>query len=81
MWYFARVEQNIVDPMLRQNLSSALAALPSYRADYHHKKLTSFDKLLNMTCGPLKNVRMYMESELKVGAQSATAPAPAPDAA
>ncbi|BBM99160.1 phosphatidylinositol 3,5-bisphosphate 5-phosphatase [Marchantia polymorpha subsp. ruderalis] len=76
-----RVEQNIVDPMLRQNLSSALAALPSYRADYHHKKLTSFDKLLNMTCGPLKNVRMYMESELKVGAQSATAPAPAPDAA
>ncbi|KAG6547526.1 hypothetical protein Mapa_010974 [Marchantia paleacea] len=72
-----RVVQNVVDPILRQNLSSALATLPAYRADYHHKKLTSFDKLLNITCGPLKNVRMYTESELKVGAVrglSATAP-------
>ncbi|KAL2652583.1 hypothetical protein R1flu_020711 [Riccia fluitans] len=58
---------------IRQNLNSAVTCVPAYRADYHLKKLTSFDKLLQISCGPIKNVRMYSETERKVGSQGADA--------
>ncbi|KAL3684409.1 hypothetical protein R1sor_002431 [Riccia sorocarpa] len=59
--------------LMRLNLTSAVTCVPAYRADYHEKKLTSFDKLLQISCGPVKNVGMYSETERKVVSQGADA--------
>ncbi|CAM6086971.1 unnamed protein product [Calypogeia fissa] len=62
------------DAMVQQNLSGAISFSPAYREDYRLAKLTSFDKLFQITCGPIKNVRLYNESENRVGQLSITAP-------
>ncbi|KAJ7282190.1 hypothetical protein O6H91_10G028800 [Diphasiastrum complanatum] len=62
-------------PMERNN--GPLSRIPSYQDDFQRMKLTSFDKLIQVTCGTLRNVRTHTDSDMKngmVGRMTCTAP-------
>ncbi|KAJ7186236.1 hypothetical protein O6H91_Y537100 [Diphasiastrum complanatum] len=56
-----------------ENKNTRLPRIPSYQDDFQCIKLTSFDKLIQVTCGTLKNVRTHTESDIKNG-MGGTAP-------
>ncbi|CAH9129772.1 unnamed protein product [Cuscuta epithymum] len=55
---------------------TTLAPIPACREDFSRKKYTSFDKLMERTCGYIKNVRLCSDTEQKSGNSGV-----APDAA
>lgn len=57
-----------------------LAPIPACREDFSRIKLTSFNKLIEKTCGSIKNVRLCIEPDQKRGGTVGTASV-APDAA
>lgn len=62
-----KILQNSVTEVVssQQNMTSSISAARQHHDDYHRMKLTSFDKLLQVTCGSLQNVRLYGQSVAK----------------
>ncbi|KDP42390.1 hypothetical protein JCGZ_02447 [Jatropha curcas] len=46
-----------------EGVGMTLAPVPACREDFSRMKLTSFDKLIERTCGTIKNVRLYCEPD------------------
>ncbi|KGN63262.2 phosphoinositide phosphatase SAC1 isoform X2 [Cucumis sativus] len=57
-----------------------LEPIPACREDFSRLKLTSFDKLIERTCGSIKNVRLWCEPDQKPGGSTGNS-SMAPDAA
>lgn len=69
------------DDSTNQTISKTkFAPIPACREDFTKVKLTSFGKLLEKTCGTLKNVRLCSEPDLR-GASGIGNSGMAPDAA
>ncbi|XP_022152421.1 phosphoinositide phosphatase SAC1 isoform X2 [Momordica charantia] len=58
----------------------SLEPIPACREDFARMKLTSFDKLIERTCGSIKNVRLWCEPDQKPGGSTGNS-SMAPDAA
>ncbi|RLM60730.1 hypothetical protein C2845_PM14G00560 [Panicum miliaceum] len=59
---------------------TTLSPVPACKEDYSRMKLTSFDKLMGMTCSSIKNVRLHCDADLKLSGGVRTS-GMAPDAA
>jgi phosphatidylinositol 3,5-bisphosphate 5-phosphatase len=59
---------------------TTLSPVPACKEDYSRMKLTSFDKLMGMTCSSIKNVRLHCDADLKLSGGVGTS-GMAPDAA
>ncbi|XP_023550064.1 phosphoinositide phosphatase SAC1 [Cucurbita pepo subsp. pepo] len=57
-----------------------LEPIPACREDFSRMKLTSFNKLIERTCGSIKNVRIWCEPDQKPGGSTGNS-SMAPDAA
>ena len=62
------------------NLGTTLRPVPACKEDYSRMKLTSFDKLMGMTCSSIKDVRLHCDADLKLNGGVGTS-GMAPDAA
>ncbi|RLN03685.1 hypothetical protein C2845_PM13G00620 [Panicum miliaceum] len=62
------------------NPETTLRPVPACKEDYSRMKLTSFDKLMGMTCSSIKNVRLHCDADLKLNGGVGTS-GMAPDAA